>query len=118
MRNKKYILAALWSLLPNIALAQDAGTGTNQAPKLEDLTALVVEGGDLYMFMIALGYSLAVAGMVYAGLIYLLPGSSEDRPAKSKQAIIAVITGLAVIVMSRIIVTLAGANQLISPNPI
>ena len=84
------------------------------APKLDDLIALVQAGGPLYDFMVTLGYSLSIAGIVYAGLIYFLPGSSEDKPARSKQAIIAVATGIAIIVMSKIIITIAGADELIT----
>jgi len=127
MRKIAYKLLFLWLLTPSALLAQEGGgtptptpTGPEagsaaKAPRLDDLTALIRAGGPLYDFMVALGYSLAIAGIVYAGLIYFLPGSSEDKPARSKAAIIAVASGLAVIVLAKIIISIAGADELIAP---
>jgi len=119
-------LLFLWLLTPSALLAQEgeiptptptgpqAGSAAT-APKFEDLIALIRAGGPLYNFMVALGYSLAIAGIVYAGLIYFLPGSSEDKPTRSKSAIIAVASGLAVIVLAKIIISIEGADELITP---
>ncbi|MDO8591310.1 MAG: hypothetical protein Q7R60_00050 [bacterium] len=61
-------------------------------------------GGLLFNFMVAAGYTMAIVGIVYAGVLYLSAFGSEERPALAKKAIIAVITGLVIIVLSRVIV--------------
>ncbi|MDO8471917.1 MAG: pilin [bacterium] len=87
---------------------------TDEPPKIEDFNKFIQsndDSGPAFNFLVAVGYALAIIGIVYAGVLYLSAFGSEERPGLAKKAIIAVITGLVIIVLARVIV-----NSIVPPN--
>lgn len=106
---------AFWFLATGAVLAQPTPTPTptpTPAPA-EPPTFQAFENfiktdagspGPAFNFLVATGYVMGIVGIVYAGVLYLSAFGSEDRPALGKKALNAVITGIIIIVLSRIIV--------------
>lgn len=111
MRNQRVLKAALLLtlvLIGSAPLARAANPTTpDEPPTIVTFNEFIQtnNGGALFNFLVAVGYTMAIIGIVYAGVLYLSAFGSEERPALAKKAIIAVVTGLAIIVLSRVIVT-------------
>jgi len=81
-------------------------TPTEEPPDISKLVEFLGKDNNspVFSFLTAIGYAIAIIGIVYAGVLYLTAFGSEDKPALAKKAVTAVITGLAIIVLSRVIV--------------
>lgn len=97
---------ALLTLLPSQPISAQTTTTTTTTADLTqvDISAIPKLAQTISAWIRTIGYAAAVGTIIYAGILYLNSKGSESNASTAKNAIRAAITGLAIIILSEVLV--------------